>query len=592
MDDAALKRLPSLVKLRNALYSPRFRAYISSIAGAGPLSGSKTDMAVNVYTEGCHLLCHDDVIGSRRVSYILYLTDPDEPWQAEWGGALRLYPTEKKEEEDGQTIHLPSPEFSKVIPPAWNQLSFFAVQPGESFHDVEEVYARGFERFHEATSQAQHKPSNGKASVQTKGKGKSKTVGTAEQGGRVRMAISGWFHIPQRGEPGFEEGAEERQAERSSLAQLQGKADAYDLPQPRWIGGAPDDDAAHLSPDEAREYSDEAQGEVELSEADLTFLLKYMNPRYLTPDTVLELAEVFADESSLRLGYFLNDAYAAALHPRILAADSDAADADHPPGWTVARPPHKHRYLFRQPASTSPTTIVTSDTPPPASPVDDLINTLLPSPAFRKWLALATGCTLRGRNILARRFRPGLDYTLATAHEAAAPRLELCLGLTPTPGWGDDDAGDEAGKPEADADADPDAEAVDVGGYEVYMAGDDDDDDAAAAQDPATHTGAGKRRSGKADPAIYAGGDADADDGILFSMPAGWNNASIVLRDRGVLRFVKYVSSRARGARWDVVGEWGVVDDDDEDEEGDDGGEEEGEVAAAEDAEEADDDDE
>jgi Rps23 Pro-64 3,4-dihydroxylase Tpa1-like proline 4-hydroxylase len=37
-------------------------------------------------------LNHDDVIGTRAVSFIIYLTDPDEPWTAEDGGALELYP--------------------------------------------------------------------------------------------------------------------------------------------------------------------------------------------------------------------------------------------------------------------------------------------------------------------------------------------------------------------------------------------------------------------------------------------------------------------------------------------------------------------
>ena len=50
-------------------------------------------MSVNTYKKTCHLLNHDDVIGSRRVSYILYLPLPiDQPWQPEWGGALELYP--------------------------------------------------------------------------------------------------------------------------------------------------------------------------------------------------------------------------------------------------------------------------------------------------------------------------------------------------------------------------------------------------------------------------------------------------------------------------------------------------------------------
>ena len=44
---------------------------------------------------GCHLLCHDDVIGTRRVSYIIYLTDPDDEWRQEDGGALELYPIDQ-----------------------------------------------------------------------------------------------------------------------------------------------------------------------------------------------------------------------------------------------------------------------------------------------------------------------------------------------------------------------------------------------------------------------------------------------------------------------------------------------------------------
>jgi hypothetical protein len=34
-----------------------------------------------------HLCC--------RVSYIIYLTDPDEPWTEQEGGALELYPLEQ-----------------------------------------------------------------------------------------------------------------------------------------------------------------------------------------------------------------------------------------------------------------------------------------------------------------------------------------------------------------------------------------------------------------------------------------------------------------------------------------------------------------
>ena len=48
-----------------------------------------------IFHAGCHLLCHDDVIGTRRVSYIIYLTDPDDEWRDEDGGALELYPIDQ-----------------------------------------------------------------------------------------------------------------------------------------------------------------------------------------------------------------------------------------------------------------------------------------------------------------------------------------------------------------------------------------------------------------------------------------------------------------------------------------------------------------
>lgn len=64
----------------------------------------KTDCSSNCYMHGGHLICHDDVISTRRVSYIIYLTDPDEEWKVEDGGALELYPV------DSDSVH-PTPCF-------------------------------------------------------------------------------------------------------------------------------------------------------------------------------------------------------------------------------------------------------------------------------------------------------------------------------------------------------------------------------------------------------------------------------------------------------------------------------------------------
>ncbi len=104
------------------------QAFIREVTGCGELA-DKTDCSCNVYAKGGHLLCHDDVIGTRRcvsvccvakpqhdsvlrphlqrltynalprVSWIIYLTDPEDPWEAKDGGALELYPLEQGEAE-------------------------------------------------------------------------------------------------------------------------------------------------------------------------------------------------------------------------------------------------------------------------------------------------------------------------------------------------------------------------------------------------------------------------------------------------------------------------------------------------------------
>ncbi len=543
LDDEALAKLPSLLALRDGLYSQTFRDYVSHITNCGPLSGRKTDMAINVYTPGCYLLCHDDVIGSRKVSYILYLTDPDTPWQPEWGGALRLFPVVDRKGKDGEVAKTPLPDAAKVIPPAWNQLSFFAVQPGESFHDVEEVY-------HAASKDEMEK-----------------------NGGRIRMAISGWFHIPQLGEDGYVEGAEEKAAQKSGLMQLQGNPDQHDLPQAR--------------PVEAEAEEDEESDESPLDEADLEFLLKYLSPTYLTPDTIDRVADHFEEEFSITLPDILHPKFADNLRKYVESQEAkplpEGSEEIEKGAWKVARPPHKHRYLYLQPGQETRE----------ASPLKELLEVFLPSKQFRLWLQMATRSTVESHDLLARRFRHGKDYTLATGHDGK-PRLEVNIGLTPTQGWGDvedddDDASSEAsseaeeshsrkngkkaaskgkgkdtngkgkahaadtkakGKGKAiDKDVEPEDEDQEVGGHEVYMAGDDDSNE---------------------DAAIYR--SSAEEDNILFFQAAAWNKMSIVLRDSGTLRFVKYVSASAKGDRWDVSGTFEIAEQDEEPDDEENGG--------------------
>ncbi|KAJ1959715.1 putative component of NuA3 histone acetyltransferase complex, partial [Dipsacomyces acuminosporus] len=156
------RQLPNLQKLRDAIYSQEFRDFVSKVTGCGPLSGSRTDMSTNRYKQRDHLLLHDDVIGDRRVSYIIYLPDPEtnegKGWEPRDGGHLELYPREA----EGSWAPAISP--TKRIPVRWNQIVFFTVLPGQSHHSVEEVSGAGKER----------------------------------------LSIQGWFHFPQPGEPGYE----------------------------------------------------------------------------------------------------------------------------------------------------------------------------------------------------------------------------------------------------------------------------------------------------------------------------------------------------------------------------------------------------
>ena len=75
----------------------------------------------------------------------------------------------------------------------------------------------------------------------------------------------------------------------------------------------------------------------------------------------------------------------------------------------------------------------------------------------------------------------------------------------------------------------------DVGGFECYIEADDDETKVEA-------------------PDEY---NPD-DESELLSVSAGFNTLSIVFRDPGTLRFVKYLASKAPSSRWDVVMEYQV----------------------------------
>ena len=176
----------------------------------------------------------------------------------------------------------------------------------------------------------------------------------------------------------------------------------------------------------------------------ITFLSAYINPVYLTPKAMSALTERFATESSLELHRFLVDRLAEKLQTGL--AQRDLEDGlggrrarripSHSTGtnvqWHVKGPPHKARYCVlsgKRPSGgpNSPSYIVADS---PEWIMRRLQDDLFPSLAFRTWLASVTSLLPMRHSVEARRFRPGLDYTLATSEETET-RLDVCLSLTP-----------------------------------------------------------------------------------------------------------------------------------------------------------------
>jgi hypothetical protein len=59
------------------------------------------------------------------------------------------------------------------------------------------------------------------------------------------------------------------------------------------------------------------------------------------------------------------------------------------------------------------------------------------------------------------------------------------------------------------------------------------------------------------DASVYRSTDQE---GALLTLPCCGNELSIVLRDEGVMQFVKYVSAGAIGSRWDMALEFETQD--------------------------------
>jgi hypothetical protein len=195
--------------------------------------------------------------------------------------------------------------------------------------------------------------------------------------------------------------------------------------------------------------------------------------------------------------------------------------------WSPVGPSHKQRFLeFRGNSD--------KDAKSCGPVMKFLKRTVLQSKEFGRFLKSLTnlGLPLGSRGSV-RRFRPGLDYTIAH-HGILTKKSVLDATICFCSGTGDQCIG-------SNDDNDDDAiwESGDKGGFECYIEAYDNDKEGSEADDE------------------YDG----EDDSKLLSVSASNNTLSLVFRDPGTIRFVKYVSHSAPSSRWDISMEYEIVTD-------------------------------
>ena len=455
------------------------------------------DCAANCHAKGCHLLCHDDVIGTRKISYILYLTDPAPVWTDADGGRLELY--EALPDEGDPSRCVPGPLPAKTIVPAFNSLAYFAVRPGVSFHSVQEVLCA-----------------------------------------RPRLSIQGWYHARE---------APARSGD-ATLQRLKSTGRGEDTEG----GFAPLDPSERSAPPS---HDDGGGARTGPSPEDRAFLGAYINGAYLAEDSMVEVRKRFEDESSVQLRHFLVEEWNAKIYGTCMAEDerdhlgNDGPALDYHVGtndrWRAVGPAHKQRFLQYAPPEDEAVDAPTHGAAVGAGEhLHHLRRAVFRSAAFGRWLGWISSLGFplgeRGR---VRRFRPGRDYTVAhygilTTNAVLDATLCFCAGE------GKQCAFDEATDELLGSDEDALWESGDVGGFECYIAADEGGED----QGP---------------DAEYDG----EDDTRLLSVSASNNTLSLVYRDPGTMRFVKYVSAAAPSSRWDIALEYDVLSEDTDDDDSD-----------------------
>lgn len=498
-------KVPNLFKLRQELYSERFRSLISEVMGVGHLT-DKTDMSINIYSQSCHLVCHDDVIGTRAVAYIIYLTDPSDAWIAETdGGALELYdldPTQLGERhlnEPPQGIPMATP--CTGIPPKFNTMAMFRMQPGRSYHSVQEVYSPD----------------------------------------KSRLSISGWFHTTE-----VPEGSDTDHL--MKIANLgEDSRDVFKIVTDKAVEGK-----------KVRKNKQQQRQSDSLSAMEREELEAWINPVYMTDAVVAQLRETFAAQECIQLHKFLSEEVVADVAQALRCETAESGPyTDYnrgvSSGWNLKGPSHKRRYL------------VFSETEEEIGDECSIDNyhhfigvlmsvirqNLFYLPSFAKYLSLLTGQNPTELLSEIRRFRPGLDYSIA--HMGMLSKQDhldfnLCFVDVAKPAA----PSNKKRKRDKAAKSMEEWQSGDLGGFVSYVKADE-----SLTTDSVVKIDADEVFNKQESKASYSDMDdkAEADDidENLTTLEPGFNVLSIVLRKKNQMHFVKYLNSSAGGSsRWDI----------------------------------------
>jgi Rps23 Pro-64 3,4-dihydroxylase Tpa1-like proline 4-hydroxylase len=482
--------------LRDAIYSPAFRGWVEAVTGVA--TNATVDVSAAQYVRGSHLLCHDDDLSARRIAYIIYLVPED--WDAERdGGTLDLFGADA-------ATGMPT-RVARRLAPEFNSMAFFEVSP-VSFHQVAEVL-----------SDCAHGP---------------------------RLSVSGWFHgaaptrrpaVPLVAPLAFS--LPRAPAAAAAAAAGVATAAAVAASRPGAGAGVGAGSLALLAPACASGASDP--------------LSHWVNAAYLRTPTVAQMRAALARDASLQLEGF--------LRPERLAEVEAVLGAQR---WEHRGPPILHSYRALAALGGGGSGEGSASAAVGAAGIlPDAVQRLrefLAGPAFFELVAAISGAALDGVAEEARCFARG-DYTMITdAHhkqatarykeehvaERAAAAAAAGAGSAPpsqAPARGKGKGGGSRGAAAAETGEAEAGSLTDAGVRSVLEV------------TLCLCTGSsGAGASSSTEWPAEAGGYVCylTSDEELLTVPPKRNALSLVLKEPGLMSFVKLVTARAEGVRYDV----------------------------------------